>query len=70
VFWWFERAGQFLRYESRQSKEGAFELRVMNPDGTERVETFEDGDALAKRQLALEEDLVAQGWNGPHGWNI
>lgn len=70
LFWWFERGGQFLRYESRHTQEGAFELRVTNPDGTERTETFDNGDALARRQLALEEELVALGWNGPHGWNL
>jgi len=70
LFWWFERGGQFLRYEARHTKEGAFELRVTSPDGGERVETFDNGDALAGRQQALEEELIAQGWNGPHGWNL
>ena len=70
MFWWFERGGQFLRYESRETREGVFELRVTSPEGVERLETFEDSESLARRQLALEEDLVAQGWNGPHGWNL
>lgn len=69
MFWWFERRGQFLRYEARDLPDG-FELRVTEPDGTERVEHFEDSSDLTARQRAFERSLVAEGWTGPHGWNI
>jgi len=70
VFWWFERGGQFLRYEARTLPNGSCELRVTTPDGVEQVETFTDSASLAARQIELERDFVAQGWTGPHGWNV
>ena len=51
MFWWFQRDGKFLRYETRATHSGAFELRVIAPDGSEQVETFTDSSALTKRQI-------------------
>jgi hypothetical protein len=68
VFWWFQRGGEFLRYETRETHAGGFELRVITPDGSEHVETFNHSSELTKRQLAFERDLA--GWTGPHGWNL
>ena len=70
MFWWFERRGEFLRYEARDLPAGGFELRVINPDGTEHVENFSDSGDLARRQVTFEHDLVSDGWTGPHGWNL
>ena len=70
VFWWFQRCGEYLRYETRETQTGAFELRVISPDGTEQVETFTDSSDLTRRQLAFERDLASDGWTGPHGWNL
>jgi hypothetical protein len=70
VFWWFQRGGEFLRYETRETHGGGFELRVITPDGSERVETFNHSSDLTKRQLAFERDLASDGWTGPHGWNL
>jgi hypothetical protein len=70
VFWWFERGGQFLRYETRNISGVGYELRVVQPDGTECVENFVDSSDLTKRQRDVERDLAAQGWTGPHGWNL
>lgn len=70
VFWWFERGGQFLRYEARTLPNGSCELRVTTPDGVEHVETFTDSASLAARQIEFERDFIAQGWTGPHGWNV
>jgi len=70
VFWWFERRGQFLRYEITDLPGGGYELRVIDADGTERVENFEDSSDLTKRQVDFERDLAAEGWTGPHGWNL
>jgi hypothetical protein len=69
VFWWFQRGGKYLRYETRETN-GTFELRVISPDGSERVETFTDSSDLTRRQLAFERDLATDGWTGPHGWNL
>ena len=70
MFWWFERRGQFLRYEVRELPDGLFELRVVDTDGTERAEQFVDSGDLNKRQIEFERNLAADGWNGPVGWNL
>ena len=70
MFWWFERNGKFLRYEARPGSDGGFELCIVDVDGTERVERFEDSADLAKRQRQFEEQILQDGWTGPHGWNV
>ena len=37
MFWWFQRGGKYLRYETRETNTGAFELRVISPDGARIV---------------------------------
>jgi len=68
MFWWFERHGELLRVEVLQLAEDVFELRVIHADGREEVETFSNGDELAKRQIQLQQGITNQGWTGPHGW--
>jgi len=70
MFWWFERRGEFLSCESRQSSDGTFELRIVTPDGSEHLERFADSADLARRQAALEREVRSNGWTGPHGWNV
>jgi hypothetical protein len=70
VFWWFKRRDDLLRYEARHLPAGGFELRIVDPDGHERVETFDDDDALMRRQVEFERQLRDGGWTGPHGWNM
>jgi hypothetical protein len=70
VFWWFERNGRYMRCEVLQLPSGTFELRVVDPDGDERVERFTDSEELARRQVAVENELIAEGWSGPHGWHL
>jgi len=70
MFWWFERAGHYLRCEVRFPPTGGGELVVTPPDGAERIEVFSDSEALTTRQDALQRELVEDGWTGPHGWNL
>jgi hypothetical protein len=70
VFVWFEKSGDFLRYEARDLPNGRYELRIIEIDGTERTEIFDSSSALNKRQIDLERELAATGWTGPHGWNL
>ena len=70
VFWWFERKGQFLRYEAREGVNGGYEFCVIDPDGTEHVERFADSAELTKRQEEFEQRITSEGWTGPHGWNV
>jgi len=68
MFWWFERAGEFLRLEVLELAPGKFEMRVIQADGTEVVETFSDARDLAKRQDEVQRAVSQDGWDGPHGW--
>jgi hypothetical protein len=70
MFWWFQRGGEFLRYEAREVADDAYELTVVMPDGTARIERFTDQTALQERQVALGRELEDDGWTGPHGWNV
>ncbi len=70
MFWWFERGGQFLRYEVNDGPEGGYVLRIVDPDGREHSEQFDDSSTLSRRQIDFERELAAKGWTGPHGWNL
>jgi len=68
MFWWFERRGAYMRCEVLKLPTERFELRVLEPDGTESVEAFDDDAKLARRQRDMLASLSADGWSGPHGW--
>jgi hypothetical protein len=71
VIWFYERQGEHLRCEIRQQIEGdRFALVVTLPDGTERVEMFDDSQKLNRRSLELEKTLQQKGWNGPYARDI
>ena len=70
MFYWFKRGNEFMRYEARTALTGRFEFTVVAPDGTEHVEQFDNADALQARQVAFEKEIGAEGWTGPHGWNL
>lgn len=70
MFYWFKRGNEFTRYEARMVSTERFEFAVVAPDGTERVEQFDNSDALQARQIAFEKEIEAEGWTGPHGWNL
>ena len=66
MIWFYERKGEHLRCEIRQQVEGdRFELVVTLPDGSERIEVFDDSFALNRRSLELEKKLSLKGWKGP-----
>jgi len=67
MIWFFERQGKYVRCETRKAADGAYELVVLDGDGAERVERFDDSSSLARRQVELEHRLTADGWTGPHG---
>ena len=47
-----------------------FTLCFVDVDGSERIEQFDDEQALVERQRELESTLTHDGWSGPHGWNV
>lgn len=71
MIWFYERKGEHLRCEIRQMIEGdRFALVLTMPDGSERTEWFDDGGALNKRSIELEEMLRTKGWTGPYARDI
>jgi hypothetical protein len=70
MVWFFERHGTYIRCETRDVREGGYELLVINSDGVENVERFEDSAALARRQQELESHFTHDGWAGPFGRTI
>jgi hypothetical protein len=68
MFWWFERGGAYMRCEVLRLAARKYELRVLEPDGSESVEAFDDDAQLAARQQDMLASLSAGGWTGPHGW--
>jgi hypothetical protein len=70
MFWWFERNGQHSRVEVLQLATSTYELRFVDADGTEHVETFDDSRELAQRQDDVQQMLRGHGWTGPHGWVV
>lgn len=71
VIWFYQRQREHLRCEIRQQLEGdRFALVVTMPDGTERVEWFDDSSTLNRRSVELEKLLKEKGWDGPFARGI
>ena len=71
MVFFYERQGAFLRCEARTAEHGpGFELVIIQPDGSEEIEHFEDSSTLTRRQQELEAALADEGWTGPFGRTI
>ena len=71
MVWFYEKQGAFIRCEARDSETGfGFDLIVIQPDGSERIEHFDDSRNLTRRQEELESTLAGDGWHGPFGRTI
>ena len=68
MLWWFEREGLRTSIEVLHLANGEFELRIIDSDGIERVETFTSATELAKRQQAIHETLAVGGWTRSGEW--
>ena len=68
MLWWFEREGLNTRVEVLHLARGEYELRVFDSNGAEQVEQFTNADDLAKRQRAIQDTLIAQGWKRSGEW--
>jgi hypothetical protein len=62
MFWWFERRGAYMRCEVLKLATEKLELRVLEPDGTESVEAFDDDAGLAARQQHFSSTPLGHGW--------
>ena len=68
MVWFYEKQGAFIRCEARDSETGpGFDLIVIQPDGSEHIEHFDDSRHLTRRQQELESTLADDGWQGPFG---
>ena len=71
MVWFYERHGTFIRCETRDALPGTgFELIIIQPDGREVVERFDDSASLERRQQELQTNLSHDGWQGPFGRTI
>lgn len=71
MVWFYERQGSFIRCETREaSSRAGFELLILHPDGTEKIERFADSQSLEERQRELQSTLTHDGWQGPFGRTI
>lgn len=66
MLYFFHRAGQYRRFESRT----VYELEITAPDGVTTVERFSTGEAMTERERALQQELRHDGWDGPHGRRV
>lgn len=71
MVWFYERQGTFIRCETRDAPNNiGFELLIIHPDGSEKVERFTDSQSLEQRQRELQSVLTHDGWQGPFGRTI
>jgi hypothetical protein len=66
VIWFYSKQGRHLRCEM-QIDGDRFALVITEPDGTERVESFDDSASVTRRSLQLEAEWLRSGWDGPFG---
>ena len=60
MVWFYERQGTFIRCETRVAASGGFELVVIQPDGSERVEHFDDSATLARAITKTRADFYSE----------
>ena len=66
MLWVFELKGDQMRCEIRREGVGAgYEMIVTSPDGSQRMERFEETGALIKRTLEFQRELMETGWRQP-----
>ena len=66
MLWIFERQGEQMRCEIRREGVGSgYEMIVTAPDGSQRMERFDETNDLIKRTLDLQRDLLETGWRQP-----
>lgn len=63
MIWSFERQGESLRCEIRRDLDGQYyELVVVNPDGAEQAERYEDPSEVIARSVDVMRGLIEDGW--------
>jgi hypothetical protein len=68
MFYFFNRGSDYLRCEIREAAQGnGYEVVVTEPGKPERVESFATSDEAHAYWMRLQQDLLRDGWWGPHG---
>ena len=68
MFYFFEKEQQFLQCEVRAADHpDTFAIIVTEPGGQVRARYVTGSQEVMREWLALQEDLAAAGWWGPHG---
>jgi len=70
MLWFFERQGRQARLEVLFLNAYHYEMRFVDEDGIERVEQFTNADAVAERQIQIQESLAGQGWTHTGSWKL
>jgi hypothetical protein len=66
MLWIFGRKGEQMSCEIRRDGVGeGYEMIVTSPDGSQRMERFEETSDLIKRSLDLQLELMESGWRRP-----
>jgi hypothetical protein len=66
VIFFFEQKGRYTRCEVQPRADGAAELIVTPPDGTQTIEVLSGAD-VTRRISELQDSLLQAGWWGPLG---
>jgi hypothetical protein len=66
VIFFFEQGGRFTRFEVQPRPDGASDLIVTPPDGSQTIEVLAGVD-VTRRITELRESLLQAGWWGPVG---
>ena len=66
MLWIFHREGEQMTCEIRREGAGVgYEMIVTRPDGSQRMERFEETNDLIKRTLEFQRELMESGWRQP-----
>jgi hypothetical protein len=64
VLWTYQRGGRQTSYEVCQALDGpGFELKRRHDDGREELETFATLEQLHRRIVAIQGELMTDGWS-------
>ena len=65
MFYFFQRDDSYIQCEIRLDSHGhGYELVIEAPDSV-RVERYDESDALNRRWLEVEQQLISEGWVEP-----
>ena len=66
MFYFFKRGAETVQCEVRAASDGpGYEIVIIEPDGTERVERFATSEQVHGRWLELHRRFEHEGWWGP-----